>query len=418
MSTILVYTSPARGHLFPLVPTLLELARRGHRVAVRTIASDVGLMRGLGFAADAIDPAIEARAIDDWKARSPPAALLAAGRTFVDRARVEISDVRAAMERERPDLLYVDVNTWGATAVAETSGLPWAVYAPYFQPLRAPGVPPWGLGLAPWSGPLGRLRDTIGWSLVDLLFDRVRRDLNAMRASAGARPLRHVTEQVGLAPRLVLYTAEPFEYPRAWPSSVRLVGPGLWEPPAEGSVAIADDGRELVLVTTSTEFQNDGRLLEVALEALADLPYRVVVTTAALDPASFRAPPNATVVRFAPHGPLLSRAACVVCHGGMGITQKSLAAGVPLAVVPFGRDQLEVARHVEVAAAGARLPAPKLSVARLRAAVTQAVAKRDGARRIASAFAAAGGPTAAAAALEELVRPSARRGAESCTLPA
>lgn len=30
MSTFLAYTSPAAGHLFPLVPGLLELQRRGH----------------------------------------------------------------------------------------------------------------------------------------------------------------------------------------------------------------------------------------------------------------------------------------------------------------------------------------------------------------------------------------------------
>jgi hypothetical protein len=36
----------------------------------------------------------------------------------------------------------------------------------------------------------------------------------------------------------------------------------------------------------------------------------------------------------------------------MGATQKALAHGVPVCAVPFGRDQLEVARRVEVAAAG------------------------------------------------------------------
>ena len=34
--------------------------------------------------------------------------------------------------------------------------------------------------------------------------------------------------------------------------------------------------------------------------------------------------------------------------GGAGATQKALASGVPVCVVPFGCDQLEVARRVEV----------------------------------------------------------------------
>jgi UDP:flavonoid glycosyltransferase YjiC (YdhE family) len=72
--------------------------------------------------------------------------------------------------------------------------------------------------------------------------------------------------------------------------------------------------------------------------------------------------------------------------------------------VPFGRDQLEVARHVEVAGAGSRLPAARLRPDRLRDAVREAMGRKAGAERIASAFDAAGGPEAAADALEDLLR--------------
>jgi MGT family glycosyltransferase len=137
----------------------------------------------------------------------------------------------------------------------------------------------------------------------------------------------------------------------------------------------------------------------------------VVVTTAGVDPSSFTPPPNARVERFVPHRPVLERASCVVCHGGMGITQKALAAGVPVCVVPFGQDQFDVARHVEVAGAGTRLPASRLRPDRLRAAVREAMSKKAGAERVAAAFAAAGGPRAAADALEALPRDRAATGA-------
>jgi UDP:flavonoid glycosyltransferase YjiC (YdhE family) len=88
----------------------------------------------------------------------------------------------------------------------------------------------------------------------------------------------------------------------------------------------------------------------------------------------------------------------------MGITQKALSRGVPVCVVPFGRDQLETARHVEVAGAGTRLPAQRLSAERLRKAVRAATARRDGARRMARAFERAGGAPAAADAFEGLLR--------------
>jgi MGT family glycosyltransferase len=166
---------------------------------------------------------------------------------------------------------------------------------------------------------------------------------------------------------------------------------------------LAADDRPLVLLTCSTEFQNDGRLLETALTALAPEPLRVVATSAAVDTAGWAVPPNARLEPFLPHGPLLARAQVVVCHGGMGITQKALAAGVPVVVVPFGRDQLEVARHVEVAGAGVRLPAKQLSPQRLRNAVAQARGLSAGARRVAEGFRQAGGAGAAAEVLEELL---------------
>lgn len=402
MARILVYTSPARGHLYPIIPTLEALRTRGHEVAVRTLSSEVARTSSLGFDAKPISAAVEAREIDDWKAKTPLGALAAACRTFVDRGHLEIADLRSAIDAEEPDLLFTDVNSWGAAAAAETSGLPWAVFSPYFLPVQALGIPPWGLGLNPTQGALGNLRDAIGWRLVNALYDRVLPDLNRLRAEAGAAPYRHVSDYVRVPPRLVYYTAEPFEYPRDWPNNIRMVGPGIWEPAGDDMAEPGDD-RPLVLVTCSTEFQNDAKIIETALAALADEPVRVVATTASIDPTRFEAPANARVERFLPHGPLLREAACVVCHGGMGITQKALSWGVPLCVVPVGRDQLEVARHVAVAEAGVRVPVQRLSPARLRAAVRRAMLMRDGAARVAAAFRAAGGPLAAADAVEELL---------------
>ena len=50
MAHVLAYTSPARGHLYPLAPVLDDLQRRGHQISVRTLASQVPLMRTAGSA--------------------------------------------------------------------------------------------------------------------------------------------------------------------------------------------------------------------------------------------------------------------------------------------------------------------------------------------------------------------------------
>jgi UDP:flavonoid glycosyltransferase YjiC (YdhE family) len=248
-----------------------------------------------------------------------------------------VPDLRAAIAAETPDALVIDVNAWGAAAAAERSGRPWALYAPYCLPLPSRDAPPFGPGLAPLGGPFGALRDAVVRRVVHGLLDRQLPALNAMRAGVGVPPVAHMAQYAGRAPLVIALTAEPFEYPRRdWPRSVRLVGPGLWDPPAAPPPWLDESPEPLVLVTASTELQDDGRLIDAALAGLRDEPVRLVVSTAAIDPARFAPQPRARIQRFLAHGPVLERATCVVCHGGMGITQKALAAGVPVCAVPFG----------------------------------------------------------------------------------
>lgn len=400
---ILAYTSPARGHLYPLVPIMDELALRGHQIAVRTLASEVGLMADRGFDAAPIDPAIEALEHDDYLARTPPAKLKRAMAMFGARSRHEVSDLRAAVEEHRPDALLVDCMAWGASAEAEHGGLPWAQWFPYPLPLSSRDVPPFGPGLKPANGRIGRLRDSLLRPALSSALSRAALPwLNATRESIGVRSLATAEEMFLLAPLLLYMTAEPFEYPRSdWPASVRMVGPCCWEPPGEPPVWLTEITQPLVLVTTSSEFQDDGSLVRTALDALAGEDIQVVATIPSAK-LEGEIPPNSRVETFMAHGPLLARAACAITHGGAGATQKALNAGVPVCVVPFGRDQLEVARRVEEANAGTRLPARKLTPERLRAHVRLAMTKRDGAQRVADGYRKTGGPQTAADAVEIL----------------
>ena len=230
--------------------------------------------------------------------------------------------------------------------------------------------------------------------------------LAALRATLGAAPAQGFADLFARAPLLLYRTAEPFEYPRSdWPANVRAIGPGLRAPPGELPSWFADLPRPRMLVTVSTELQEDGAIIEAALAALADQPGSVVATTAALDPARFTAPnERVRITRFLPHAAVVPEVDLVVTHGGMGITQRARAAGVPVCVVPRGRDQLESGRRVEVAGAGVLLPRGRLNAARLRAAAEKVLARRDGAARIAGAFAAAGCAARAVTLLEGLLR--------------
>ncbi|MEW1808014.1 glycosyltransferase [Pseudarthrobacter sp. NPDC080039] len=404
MSRILAYTSPAIGHLFPMTPLLLELTRRGHQVHVRTLTDQVDLLRGLGLAAEPIDERIAAIEHRDFGTRSTLEALSASVEVFVRRAALDGADLAAAIASTSPDAVIVDFNSWGARAAAQAWGGPWAAFCPYTPPVTSRGVPPFGPGLPPLEGPLGRVRDGLLRPLVmGQLEKRFRPGINGILAAYGIPPVVSADGFFRSAPLTLVTTSEPFEYPHPdWAPDIRLIGALPWEPPAEAPAWIQEPGDPFVLVTTSSEYQADEALARAAVQGLGAEPYRVVVTMPAGPADLGPLPANVRVERFIPHGPVLSHATVAVTHGGMGATQKALSAGVPCVVVPFGRDQLEVAARVKHANAGVRLPKNKLTPERLRNAVRRAARMTDGAHRIAAGYRAAGGAPAGATALEAL----------------
>lgn len=394
MATILAYTSPAMGHMLPIGALLSEMRHRGHRVRLRTLSGCVDLGRSLGFDTDAISPRIEEIVLDDWKTTDARRALTLGVTAFARRAEHEVADLADAVASCRPDALLIDVNCWGALSAAEAGHLPWACFSPYTPPLESPGVPPFGLGLKPLGGVAGRVRDAVARLVVTRSVERVMLPpVNAVRADVGLEPVGSVDEYLRRAPLMLVATGKPFQYPQTdWGQTVHMIGPCALDPgPATVPDWLATIDRPIVLVTTSSERQEDTALVRTAVTALADEPVHVVATLPAGHAEDITTGPHATVRGQVPHGAILDRAVCAVTHGGMGATQKALLHGVPVCVVPFGRDQFEVARRVAVARCGTRLPAKKLSPPRLAAKVREAMTMVEGAQRVAAGFEATGG---------------------------
>ncbi|HTB51033.1 MAG TPA: hypothetical protein VK701_08675, partial [Solirubrobacteraceae bacterium] len=337
---VLAYTSPARGHLYPVVPIMATLAQRGHRASLYTLAGELQHIAHLGVEGQAIDPAIERIEIGDYRERSQLGAIRSVFRTFLERSENEVPDLERALAEHDPDMLLIDINCWGAATVAEAAGRPWAMYSPYLLPLPSKDAPPYGLGLRPRRGLLGAVRDTLVSRVGEhISFQTVMPQINALRARHGLGELARFDDLLAAPALLLSLTAEGFEYPRGdWAANVKLVGAINWNPPLPGREQqadlalppgstsrqslpqrpaveapswLADLADPLVLVTCSTERQRDKRLLHVALEALPAAGISVLGTSAAHDPDAFDTPSQSKVVRFVSHDAVLARAACV-----------------------------------------------------------------------------------------------------------
>lgn len=403
MATIAAYTGPSAGHVMPMVGVLVALRARGHRIRLRTTRAMLPRMRALGLQADAIDPRIERLELDDWQSRSLRDDLHSIMSTFLERGELEGPDLRSLLDASRPDLVMTDINCWGAAAVAEASGLPWVACSPYAPFVRSAGLPPYGPGFAPGDGPIARARDALFDRLVLRPAEaRALRERNALRARvAGLPPAASNDDLVRSAPLTLVASAEPLEYRHVdWEPDLQLVGDVAWEPPEPMPRSLRGIEGPIVVVTTSAELQLDDQIVRTALEALREEPVTVVATMpAGVDPR-LEVPPNARVVEFAPHGPLLDRAMCAITYGGTGVTVKALSRAVPVVVVPWGRDQFEVAARVEHAGAGVRVHRRRLTPAALRAAVREASGMRSGAQAAAEGLRAAGGAARAADLVE------------------
>src|SRR4051812_619438 len=118
-------------------------------------------------------------------------------------------------------------------------------------------------------------------------------------------------------------------------------------------------------------------VFRLSLDALAELPLRVLLTTGhAGDPAALGPwPENAHVEQWWPQDDVMPLASAMVGHGGFGTMMSALVAGVPQVLVPlFAFDQEINARRIDEVGAGVRLGGGHQGAAHLAAAVTRVVA--------------------------------------------
>jgi MGT family glycosyltransferase len=273
---------------------------------------------------------------------------------------------------EPADVLIVDALTPSALSGGEAARVPTVLFmhGPYMFPRD--GAPPFGLCLRPARSGLGRLRDRAACAATYAFMRTGMPVLNKARSEYGLPPLASARDLEAAPDRILVCSSPSYDFaPGAVPANVRYVGPqlddlpmGQWADPWVGGTPLP-----LVLVSLSSTVMRQEQLLQRAADALGELPVHGMITTGpAVDPGLISAPPNVVVQRWARHADILPHCAAVLTHGGHGTVMKALAAGVPLVVVPLGRDQPDNAARVAMAGVGVRV-AKCASAARLRAAI-------------------------------------------------
>ncbi|HET9778186.1 MAG TPA: nucleotide disphospho-sugar-binding domain-containing protein [Propionibacteriaceae bacterium] len=405
----------AGGTVPPALSLGAELVRRGHHVrgdpTIETSARSAGCAFSPWREAPHFSSLAEQTAMIAALEGGNPYQAFRAAKDYAGKAMTSrfARDVVSIVRDSPVDAILSD-GLPGILIGAHATRRPTAALVPQTYVRPTPGLPLLGTGWSPGQGFLGKARDRIIPKVASRLLTPTLPRLNAVIERYELLPLDNVFELYDRCSRVLVMTSPSFDFSAPQlPANVRYVGPQLDDPDWAASAQWQRHGSEpLVLVATSSVYQDQVDLLERIAEGLRQLPVRAVLTTGrAVDPGEIQAGANVEVLQTAPHARVLREASAVVTHAGHGTVMKALAAGVPLVCIPMGRDQKDNSVRVLRLGAGIRL-SKKSTPAQIAAAVTEILERPQylaAARRFAEVLAweAAHRPRAADEA-ESLVR--------------
>lgn len=369
MARILFTTWEGGGHVQPLMLVARGLQARGHDVLVISDACNAPDADAMGLpfrfwrhAPSRPDKTAASDLLRDWEADNPMEAVTRlCERIIAGPAGLYARDVLETLDTAPFDLVVSQELLFGPMMAAEKAGVPLALFCANVWPFPTlPGLPPFGAGMAPAEDDQGRMLHEMVGQTTRTIFQAGLPALNAARQGLGLSPLHDLFEQLAVARAILLGTSRAFDFaPEPLAAPFAYVGPYVADPvdvQAWRSPWPDTDSRSLVVVTSSSLYEAQEPWLARAMEALAGLPVRAVVTLGpALDPARFPGTENVHVAPSAPHGVLFAEAAAVVTHGGHGSVLRPLIAGAPVLILPGLRDQRDNAARVTHRGAGLML---------------------------------------------------------------
>jgi UDP:flavonoid glycosyltransferase YjiC (YdhE family) len=318
---IVLATAGAGGDLQPLMAAALRMQQRGHHLAFLGDEAVAQAVTTLGISCRPIPEELDmGRILGGVYKRLGGMTLAEQGHVLRDELSTWSQQVGALVsdliKAERPDLVITSLFGIGAADVAATAaGIPWAMVNSTFyigpQPPR-----PLNLDFGARAVPL-----------IESFLPLIERAHLAL----------HATDRV-------------FDFDHTGlPINHRYVGPLIGEPNGSAPAYIDEPGDPWVLVTVSSQTQDDVTIARSTMDGLASLPVRVLVTTGGSHPleALQPLPANARAEAYVSHAAVLRRAQALVSHAGHGSVMKALWHGVPMVLVPWGRDQPGVAARAE-----------------------------------------------------------------------
>lgn len=408
MAHFAIFAPPLSGHYRPYSNLAAELAARGHRVTFVHHEDARALVetKEARFAAVGGSGAL----LESWtRPMGKIRGILGLGGTMK-----RMEEFTTMLCREGPEILrkhnvdavIADQLEPAGGLVSANLGLPWISIASTLPMNREEGIPPPFVNWRYDISEKGLRRNAAGWRISDLILWSFNRCIaqNAKELGLAARcgmedcfsPTLQIAQLIaGLDfPRAQLPVS--FAYAGAF---ARREDSGFTLPPS--------DGRPTAYCTLGTLQGSRIGLFTRISEACALAGVRLVLTHGRRgDPRQLaRLPGNPLVYDWIAQEEVVRQVDLVICHGGMMTLLDTVAAGVPMLVVPLAFEQPGIAARVAHSGAGLMLSrrAPARGIADAIARLLAEGAFRARARNLALELREAGGVGRAADLIEQAI---------------
>ncbi len=375
MARFLFASIPVPAHTANALPFAARLVERGHEVVWYAGRAFHDRIAAVGARP------ISYRAATDWEGdpfdafpqlrryKGPRAIGHGFADVFVGEAAARVADLRPVLAEHRIDAMLHDGLMIGIGMLSELTGVPHATFGDGPLPYLEPDTPPFGPGLQPMRGPLGRLRNrVIGAAANTLFFGRAQQVYDRARADLGLPKDSRPALDAVASPMLHMHGAVPsFDYRRRhltptvhWVGALRPDPPRDWTPPPWWP-QVVESRRPVVHVTQGSIRPDMTELVVPSLRALAGEDVLVVVTTGGPSRAEVEAahggplPSNALVTPFVPYDVMFRQASAVVTNGGYTGVTLALANGLPLVQAGTTEEKTEIGARIRWTGVGLAL---------------------------------------------------------------
>jgi zeaxanthin glucosyltransferase len=376
------FVPSANGHINPALALAKELIQRGHEVS---FFSTLDVQEAVNH--------INCQFIPLESVRLPSAAtqkehLKMAGKSglkaigiimelLVGLSEKYLLEVEQLLSNHQDlDCLLIDSTTSELYLAAEKHRLPYITLAFSVPIIWTNDLPPTVLNWDYLNGPIGYLRNWLGWRMLGLVLRSMQRMERHYATLWNLLPSRFPYD-----PRQAiayLTTSPPgFDFPRKDEIRYTYCGPFI-DPKARATISFdwskVPSDRPLIYASLGTEFNDQTQIYYTILEATKNLEATTILSTGTSISEEelivlTSQYPNALVVRRVPQLEILETARVFITHAGMNSTLEALTYGVPMVAIPITADQPGIAARIRRAGVGEAIAPKKLTAQKLQSLV-------------------------------------------------